>query len=690
MPNNTQSPTRSRIDGAMHRNAAAAFALRDGADGADGGATDKVLRLTLSVSSETPVLRQDGWTDPWLEILGHTPEEVDLSRMTGGSVLANHNRWGPSSGDTPLAMIGAIERAWLQDGRLHADISISRREGLSGLRQDILDGLVTNVSIGYIIDERILTKTDGGKSPDEYRVTRWTPFEVSLVDVPADPSVGLGRSLTRQPPGNYRIIPIDPPPAEGTTRSQSMPTEMTAPAAADPIDLERARVREITAVGRQWNVPELADAAIEAGTDADVFASRVLQQLKDTGRLRPAESPEIGMTAREAENFSFCRAILAAGDPLHAAQIAPFEMECSRAAQDKRGDSRDKSREAALTIPVDVLMRGIQINAAQSTQIMSRLFARARQSPIAAGIVGQRDLTVGVPTGGGNLVATQLLGADFISLLRNAMVLDQLGCTFLRDLTGNIAIPSHTGAATGYWVAENGAPTESAPATGQLVASPKTVGAFVDYSRRLLLQSSIDVEAFVRADLAAVIGLMIQIAAFNGAGASNEPLGLLNTSGIGSVAGGTNGATPTYANMVDLETAVATANGDVGNLAFLSNAKVRGWLRKTQEFSGTNGKAVWSSQPGSRGIGDVLGYDAFCTNSMPSNLVKGTSGAVCSAIAFGNWSDLMIFMWGGLDLLLDPYTGSTTGAKRVVALQDVDIGIRHAGSFAVMKDALTV
>jgi hypothetical protein len=139
---------------------------------------------------------------------------------------------------------------------------------------------------------------------------------------------------------------------------------------------------------------------------------------------------------------------------------------------------------------------------------------------------------------------------------------------------------------------------------------------------------------------------------------------------------------------VDLEAAVANANADVGNLGFLTNSKARGKLRKTQEFASTNGKAVWTSGR-ERGIGEVLGYDAVVTNTVPSNLVKGSSGAVCSAEIFGNWSELLLGMWGGLDVMLDPYTGSTSGTKRVVALQDLDVAVRHVASFAAIKDMLT-
>lgn len=695
---------RQRVEGTLHRSLPATLTIRAAAEGQP---DDGLLRLQLSVSSETPYLRQSWWDEPWIEILGHKAGEVDLVRLNDGApLLANHERWS-AVGNTPLAAIGVIERAWLDGTRLMADIVVSRREALADLRQDISDGLVRNVSIGYTINERTLIRAYSEGKPDEYRVTSWTPFEVSLVDIPADATVGLGRSLDAPDPKNpqsrYRVIDLNassagaqPSQGERSMENTQAPAaeqqtasriEVTAPA-ADPLKAERTRMAQIRAFGREFGMSEFADQAIDAGTSVDAFRAQLLEKLKDNGKIKPAESPEIGMSRKDVESFSFCRAIMAASDPLNAARIAPFEMECSRAAQDKRdsGDIRQKEREAAITIPVDVLNRGIAVDEAVAAAVTRRLVAGAakRSAEFQAYV---RDLVVGTATAGGNLVATELLGSSFIELLRNVMVLDQLGVTFLRDLNGNIAIPAQTGGATGYWLAENGAPTESQQTVGQVTLSPKTVGAFTDYSRRLLLQSSLDVEAFVRADLAAILGLQIQYGALVGGG-TNEPTGLLNISGIGSVAGGTNGLAPTYDHMVDLETAVGVANADVGNMSYLTNAKVRGKLRKTQEFASTNGKPVWT-RGRDRGIGDVLGYDAFVSNTMPWNLTKGTSSGVCSAIAFGNWADMIIGMWGGLDIMLDPYANATSGGKRVIALQDVDVNVRNVGSFAVMKDALT-
>ena len=710
----TPTATRQRIDGALHRSLAADVQLRAAEPGQ---ADDGLLRLRLSVSSETPYLRTSWWDDPWIEVLGHKDGEIDLTRLNDGApVLANHDR-STAVGNTPLAGIGAVEKAWIENGRLWADLVISRRDALADLRQDIKDGLVRNVSIGYIINERALVRQGAKGEPSEYRVNSWTPFEISPVDVPADATVGLGRSGPDATPG-YRVIDlgapqaaapaaqIPNPPAEGTIPegNRSMTTAAAASAentatnppvvqvrdnGADFIKQERERVREISALGKQLGLPgELVERSIDNGTTLDAFREIAIKESVKSGALRTAESPEIGMSKKELEQFSVCRALLAAHDPQTARQVAPFEFECSRAAQDKRGESRGKDREAAITIPVDVLSRGLSVNAAAAGSA-ARMFMSHAQRAGTETTAMLRDLVVGTTTAGGHTVATELLGSSFIELLRNAMILDRLGITMLRDLNGNLAIPTATGTATTYWVAENGAVTESQASFGQVPMTPKTIGALTDYSRRLLLQSSIDIEMFVRMDLAATMAQGIQDGALNGTGSSNQPTGLFNTSGVGAVVMGANGGAASYDMFVDLETAVANANADVGSLAFLTNTKVRGKSRKTQEFSGTNGKAVWTGAVGSNGVGDVLGYSAYVSNSVPSNLTKGSSSGVCSAVAFGNWADLMIGMWGGLDLLLDPYTGAPSGTRRVVALQDLDVAVRRLSSFAVSKDVLT-
>jgi HK97 family phage major capsid protein len=154
--------------------------------------------------------------------------------------------------------------------------------------------------------------------------------------------------------------------------------------------------------------------------------------------------------------------------------------------------------------------------------------------------------------------------------------------------------------------------------------------------------------------------------------------------------GGTNGKAPAWSHLLGLESELATDNADVGGLAYLTNAKVRGKLKQTFINSTYGERPVWEQAPGDRpGWGSIAGYRAACTNQVPSTLNKGSSLGVCSAIIFGDWSSLMIGQWGSLDILVDRVTGGLKGTVRIIAFMDVDVAVKHAESFAAMQDALT-
>ena len=299
----------------------------------------------------------------------------------------------------------------------------------------------------------------------------------------------------------------------------------------------------------------------------------------------------------------------------------------------------------------------------------------------------QRGLSVGSDPGGGYLVQTTLLSESFIERLRNRLVVKQAGATVLSGLVGDVGIPKQTGTATAYWLAENGAPTESQQTFGQLALAPKTIGAHTVLSRRFLLQSSLAGEPLVRNDLSRVLASGIDLACLHGTGVAPQPAGIAVTAGIGSVVGGTNGGAPTWVDIVNLETQVSQDNGDTGSVAYITNSKVRGKLLQTHVNATYGERPLWATK--GPGVGELNGYPAYVSNQVSSTLTKGSSNE-CSAIFFGNFSDLILAFWSGLDVLVDAYTNSTTGAVRVTAFQDLDIGIRHPESFSVMLDALTV
>ena len=605
----------------------------------DRAAVDEAARTaTMAFASETAYERYWG-----IEIFDCTPTAMRQGRLrSGANLLCDHD-----SRD----VVGVVESVEIGADRVgRAVVRFGKSVRAEEVWQDVLGGIRRNVSVGYMIHKAQLVETKDGV--ETYRVTDWEPFEVSLVSIPADASVGVGRSAS-DPFSEQRKDETDaaadeasdPAAAQATTAATVTPTTTEKAITMTTEVTERNHASEITKIAA--TVPggaELAMSAIQRGLTTEQFQQEVITHMSS----KALPTADIGLTQKEIKAFSVLKIARYLANPdANAYKDMAFERECSDA--------------------------------------VAKIMGRAAQGVFMPSEIQRRDLVVGTPTAGGNLVATDLMAGSFIEMLRNAMVLDKLGVTFLSGLRGNVAIPKQTGGATIYWVAENTAPTESQQTVGQVLMSPKTAGGFTDIGRTLMNQSSLDVESFVMRDLATSLGLGIQLAAIAGTGSGNQPSGLL-TRVTPAVIGGTNGLAPTWDHIIDLETNVANSNADIGSMGYLVNAKTRGKLKRTAKFASTNGDPIWD-----RNTGEPLnGYRAATTNAVPSNLVKGSSGAVCSAILFGNFADLMIGMWGATDLIRDPYTASSSGGVRIVALQDVDVNVRNVESFATMVDALTV
>ncbi len=610
---------------------------------------EEARTATLAFASEAPYERWWG-----VEILDVGATSMRQGRMrSGANLLMDH--------DT-RDVVGVVESVEIGADRVaRAVVRFGKSVRAEEVWQDVREGIRRNVSVGYMIHKAVLVETVDGV--ETYRITDWEPFEVSLVSVPADASVGVGRSAedeekrgmtvqttvwSESGEAAQTVVWTEASESESEEDDSDNNTNQSANQSTEEKTMtkvtteERNHAAEISKIAA--TIPggaDLAMSAIQRGLSVEEFQREALEKMSTKG----VPTADIGMSNKEVKQYSILRALNALANPqdANAQRAAAFERECSDSAAQILGK---ESR--GFMVPFEVQ---------------------------------KRDLNVTTATAGGNLVGTNLLSGNFIDLLRNAMVIDGLGAQFLTGLVGKIAIPKQSGGATAYWVAESGAPTESQQTIAQVTMQAKTVGAFTDISRQLLKQSSIDVEGFVQRDLAAVLGLAIQQAAISGTGQNNQPSGLL-TLITPSVIGGTDGAAPTWANIIELETDVAVANADVGSMGYLTNAKVRGKLKGTTKANNQNGFVF------EQGDMPLNGYRAGITNAVPSNLTKG-AGTDLSAILFGNFADLLIGMWGGLDLTVDPYSGSTSGTVRVVALQDVDVAIRHAESFATMVDAIT-
>ena len=292
----------------------------------------------------------------------------------------------------------------------------------------------------------------------------------------------------------------------------------------------------------------------------------------------------------------------------------------------------------------------------------------------------RRDLTTGSPSNGSNMIQTDVLGGSFINKLYQAsVVLDQ--CTTLSGNRGDIAIPKMATGTSAAWYTETWSLSESSPVISQIGLSPRTVAAFTELSRRMIQQSSADVESLLRFDMANQMATAIDGAIIQGGG-SSEPSGVLETSGIGSVTLGTNGDAISYASLVNLVKEVAVDNALDGRLAFVTNPQVVASMRQTaRQSSGVEGNFILN------GDNSLLGYRVLATNNVPSDFTQG-SGTGLSAVIFGNWADVLVAFWSNFEVLVDPYTKAEQNLVRVRAVTDVDVAIRNPESFAAITDVV--
>ena len=299
-------------------------------------------------------------------------------------------------------------------------------------------------------------------------------------------------------------------------------------------------------------------------------------------------------------------------------------------------------------------------------------------------MVLKRDMTVtgGSPAGveGGYAVQTNVGG--LITALSPKLVLAGLGVTVFDNLVGNLDLPSFGTEPTAAWETETGAADEVSPAATKISYTPNRLAAFVDVSKQLMMQSSPSIEAYLRDFLLRAVASKLQAAALHGNGGNID--GVAGTSGIGSIAGGTNGAAPLWDDITGLYKEIAVDNADLGNLAYVTNPQVVNKLQNTpKQSSGVEGNFIMN-QPNL-----LNGFNTAVTTSVSSTLTKGTANGVCSAIFFGNWADLGLASWGGMDILVNPYTKGKDGITEVILNTYLDANVHRPTSFAAMLDALT-
>lgn len=602
---------------------------------------DEARTVELAFSSEEPYGRWFG-----TEILDHEKKSIRLGRLkNGGPLLLDHDS---------RSHVGVIESVDISPDRVgRAVVRFGRSAAAEEAFNDVKDGIRRHVSVGYRVHKMRLEEEGADGAESTYRVTDWEPLEVSIVAVPADATVGIGRAGegdAHETEIEGEAIPAQPDaaPLETTTteRNIAMNAIVTQDAAAleqqfraDAQKTERARVSDIIALGEahaKRGMDKLAAQFARDGRSVEEFRAACL----DAMSADPApQTDTISLSQREAKEYSYVRAIAAALGRAEGQTVTGFEVEISQDIE--RNMPQNYKRNGGIFVPLSL----------QRTAIAEALYNTSGK--------------------GASTVFTQ--PGEFIDMLRNASVAVGLGARVMSGLTGPVSFPTQTAAATAYWMPENdGTDVTASNATLSSVSlTPKTLQATTAFSRQLMAQSSMDVEAFIRGDLAAVHALAWDVAVMHGTGSNNQPTGIYAASNVNAVA---MGGVPTFGKLVDMVTEVLKDNALAGSLAFATTPGMAGKLAQTVVAASTDTRMIWG---GALDNGNLAGYKATASNQVSAVLGGGSE----HGLIFGNWTDAMIGMWGALELVVDPYAKKKQGMIEVTSFQLCDVALRHPGSF---------
>lgn len=575
----------------------------------------------LAFSSENPVLR---WGEN--EVLDHGEGSIRLDRASQGlPLLADHN-WSDQ--------IGIAENITVDSDRVgRATVRFSKSARGEEIFNDVKDGIRKDISVGYRI-YRAIREEMAEEVPDTLRVVDWEPLEVSFVSVPADTSVGVGRASEDSETNNFVI-------EQARERNEdTMPNENQDRKPAEPVitqeqreavinetqtsarEAEEKRIQGIRSVlALQPDFEAEARDAIREGVDVNTFADQVVElALERSKDAKPATN--LDLSQADKRSYSICRAIDAMAN--NDWSRAGFELECSQEIAKRLGADAK-----GMYVPFDV----------QEGE-------RVVDTTTAAGAIG-----------------TSHMPASFIDTLRDRSLLIGLGMRTMGGLRENVSIPRKTGNSTHTWVGEGGSASLSDVTVGALTMTPHTVVGATSITRRTLKQATPDMDAIVMEDLAEGAALAIDIGGLAGDGTGNNPLGVLNTTGVLTQLIGT-AAAPTWAEIVGFESTLAAANALADRSQIVTTAAMRGTFKTTSKDSGS-GRFIMEN-------GEVNGYPVS---------VKTDSGWAANTILQGDFSQVIMGMWGVVDMVVDTATLVSSNGIVIRVFQDLDFAVRQPTAF---------
>lgn len=590
-------------------------------------------RIPIAISSETPVRRYDWQRERWYwEVLDHSAGAVNMVRAVRGlPFIPSHRAW---SGE----LHGRVEDIRLDpDKVMRGWVRFSKRPEAEAVRQDMLDDIAVDVSVGYDPGSDYEESTDErGQLIRRYR--NWTPYEVSMVSVPADPRVGKGRAHSA--PATF--------PHTGHT-SQRNPMDPNTPesaASGAPATVAESRESQVLRMAALAGATaEQTRALVNSDSDLDAVARALHDIAQATFQRNTTPRPAVQLTEAEQTRYSIRAAIQAA-----ISGQRTFEMEVSD--EFAKATGRTRTNEQSFFVPLN-----------QRTQ-----------------------LSAGAANKGATLVSSELR-PELIDVLRQrSLALQVLGAVFLPGLVGNVPFPRKTASTAAQWVGE--APGSdmalSSLSLDSVTLSPKILQAATTVSRQLLVQSTPAADAIIWDDILEQHGTAIDQTVFWGPGTGNAPTGIGVAAGTNLVVMGTNGATNTLAKVLEALRVVEQANAMTDNVAFVTTPGVKYNMGTTARLANTDSRTLWDLDTNT-----VMGQRGFSTNNVPSNLTKGTAVGTAHGAIVGDHREVLVGEWGaGAEIIVDPFTLARRNLIAITSIQLADVQLRRPSAFAVYRDLL--
>ena len=680
------------------------------------------------------IFSSDELVEMWFgsEQLLHGKDNVDLSYFNSkmSPLLIDHRR----SSDY---QIGVIEAASVDGAKGMATVRFGESAKADEYYKDVVSGIRSCISVGYIVNAWEVDEAD--KRNPKYVATKWTPREISFVTFPADDTVGVIRSersdyifellneededvlnrsqleeeqgTTGTEEGSERSTPEDKPTPTGTGGSpqsreegteggepentgteggEGEGTQDTGTEGGDSGDGEGrgaaqvgagdnygTQAHQIFEMARQLNLPD--ERAYEAVRKQQPFSEFALEVTKELTNARVNENGEIeldeearyeGLDVEEKDAKEFRVSHLIASqipDLPERDQVGGFEREICEAETQKRKEAGMQTQ--GFAIPGSIVSRSTKYH----------------QQRALAGIIEHREmqkrttLTAGTDATAGHLIDTELRPEALIEWLYGEFAASR-AATWLTDAKGNIAIPKQNGRTVASWGAETDVATESNPTFELLELSPKELKVLTPFTKTFAIQSSLDAENIVRRDIMRGLGESLDTALLYGTGGQQ-------IKGVDQIAEIKKASSPkqridysktdgiTYANCLEAVEKIGNANAAGPGLEWITSWAF--WKQAMGTAMLENGSIpIWND-------GKVCDFMATQT----SQVKQGTVGTVAKADHgfVANWVHLMVAMWGGMDIVVDPFTLAHQGMIRVVGFYRVDSAFAHDEAFVLLQ-----